>query len=72
MNKDNYDHWFCGENTLSEGNAEYLINLEIGMGIRFSSSTAMYADYEKYNNGIADKFTLTKGFLNELCRKYNQ
>ena len=72
MSKDNYDHLFWGENTLREDNAEYLINLKIGMSIRFSSSTAMYADYEKFYKGIAYKFTLTKEFPYELCRKYDQ
>ena len=54
MSTDNYDHWLWGENTLREDNPEYLINLEIGVSIRFNSSIAMYADYEEFYNGIAD------------------
>ena len=50
----NYDHWLWGENTLREDHPEYLINLEIGVSIRFNSSIAMYADYEEFYNGIAD------------------
>ena len=54
MSTDNYDHWLWGENTLREDNPEYLINLEIGVSIRFNSSIAVYANYEEFYNGIAD------------------
>jgi len=54
MSTDYYDHWLWGENTLREYNPEYLINLEIGVSIRFNSSIAMYADYEEFYNGVAD------------------
>ena len=41
----NYDHWLWGENTLREDNPEYLINLEIGVSIRFNSSIAIMNTY---------------------------
>ena len=59
----NYDHWLWGENNLGEDNPEYLINLEIGVSIRFNSSIAMYTDYEEFYNGITDKFILIRNSL---------
>ena len=54
MSTDYYDHWLWGVHTLREDNPEYLINLEIGVSIRFNSSIAVYGNYEGFYNGIAD------------------
>ena len=54
MQKDKYFHWIWGENKLREDSPEYLINLEIGVSIRFDSSLAMFASFEEFYKEIAD------------------
>jgi len=52
MRTDNYDHWLWGENTLREDNPEYLINLEIGVSIRFNSSIAIMNTMNKKDSTL--------------------
>lgn len=55
MSKHNdYFHWIYGENRLRDDKPNYLINLEIGISIRFDDSLAYFSDYDTFYNSIAD------------------
>lgn len=54
MGKNNYFHWIFGENILREDTPTYLINLEIGVSIRFTYKEAYFASCEDFFNIIAD------------------
>lgn len=49
-----YYHWLWGDNNIRNDKPNYLINLEIGVAIKFDYSDSMYADYDDFYNGIAD------------------
>ena len=52
MSTDYYDHWLWGVHTLREDNPEYLINLEIGVSIRFNSSIAIMNTMNKKDSTL--------------------
>lgn len=49
-----YFHWVWGDNNIRPDNPHYLINLEIGISIRFNYAESIFADYDDFYNGIAD------------------
>lgn len=49
-----YFHWLFGENILRDDKPTYLINLEIGVSIRFDYDEAFFIDYEAFFNNVAD------------------
>jgi len=50
----NFDHWLWGENKLREDKPEYLINLDVGVSIRYDPSLSTLASYEEFYDSIAD------------------
>ena len=49
-----YYHWIWGENKLRSDAPNYLINLEIGVSIKFDSDLSMFSDYETFYESLAD------------------
>lgn len=49
-----YYHWIWGENKLRSDAPNYLINLEIGVSIKFDSELAMFSDYDNFYKSLAD------------------
>lgn len=49
-----YYHWIFGENILREDEPTYLINLEIGVSIRFNYEEGYFKDFDEFFGGIAD------------------
>ena len=49
-----YYHWIWGENILRDDEPNYLINLEIGVSIRFDFAAGYMIDFETFFDSIAD------------------
>lgn len=57
MNKklhNHFYHWLIGDNPLRDDEPSYIVNLELGISIRFSMEDAFFADYDEFYNGISD------------------
>lgn len=49
-----YYHWLWGNNFIREDEPSYLINLELGVSIRFNYEESYAAGFEEFKNNIAD------------------
>lgn len=54
MENEFYTHWIWGENNLGKERQTYLINLNIGVSIRFNYKEAAFASFEEFLSEIAD------------------
>lgn len=55
MNKGKkYYHWIYGENIIREDTPTYLLNLEIGVSIRFSYEQGFFMDFDDFFKYVAD------------------
>jgi len=52
--EEKYFFWLWGENNIRSDHPNYLINLEIGVSIRFDYSQGFFSSYEEFYNSIAD------------------
>lgn len=53
-NNKKYFHWIYGENILRDDNPTYIINMEIGVCIRFDYEEGFFADFKEFFEHVAD------------------
>lgn len=54
MGEEVFLHWIWGENNVIKNRQTYLINLKIGVSIRFNYEEAAFASYEEFVDNVAD------------------
>lgn len=47
-------HWLIGDNPVRTDEPTYIVNLELGVSIRFNYQEAFYANYDDFYQGVAD------------------
>lgn len=52
--QEKYYHWVWGENHIRPDKPNYLINLELGISIKFDYADGMFQDYEGFYESVAD------------------
>lgn len=49
-----YFHWLWASNNIRTDKPNYLINLELGVSVKFDQELAMFASFEEFYKSIAD------------------